>query len=135
MVVEGGLAGHLDQTQLALEHGHPGALLPVVCSLLVCLHLVPGAHPDVAGLAVEFLPAVLVLAVVVVITVELGRDIVQPLGVEEPLLLRPEFPVSLLPVPELLVVELGVRPEDLTQSQSARPLPQLPVIVIVMLLS
>ena len=38
----------------------------------------------------------------------------------------PESPVSLLSVPELLVVELGVRPEDLTQSQAARPLPQLP---------
>ena len=90
VTVERVLAGNSDQTQLALEHRHPAALLLVVGALLVSLHLVPGPHPHVAALAVQFLPLVAELAVVVVSRVELGLHLVQPGGVEEPLLLGPQ---------------------------------------------
>ena len=65
---------------------HLGALLFVVGALLVSLHLVPGPHPYAALLAVKLL---LVLAIIVALGVKLGRHVVKPLVVEEPLLVGP----------------------------------------------
>ena len=55
VVVEGVLAGDLDPAELALEHGNLGTPLLVFDSILLNLHLVPGPHLDVAGLAVQLL--------------------------------------------------------------------------------
>ena len=42
-------------------------------------------------------PVIPVLAVIIVLRIELGLDVVESVGVEEPLLLRPESPGSSLP--------------------------------------
>ena len=106
VVVEGVLTRHLNQTKLTTKPLDLGALLLVVCSLFVGLHLVPGPDPHVADLAVKLFLVEFVLAIVIPFAVELGRNIIQPFGIKEPLLFRPKLPSTLILVPEVLVVVL-----------------------------
>ena len=104
VVVEGVLARHLDQAKLAAEPLDLLTLLLMVLSLFVGLHLVPRADPDVAILAVKLLLVELILAVVVALGIEIGGDSVKTLGVQKPLLLRPELSRALVFFPVVLVV-------------------------------
>ena len=88
VVVEGVLAMHLNQTKLTTKPLNLGAPL-VVGTILVGLHLVPGPDPHVANLAVQLLLDELILAVIVPLAVEHGRNMIQPFGIKEPLLFRP----------------------------------------------
>ena len=101
------LARNFDKAEVAPVARDLGALLLVVCSLLVHLHLVAGSDPDVAVLAVQLLTVEPVLTIVIVASTELCWDLVESLRVQHPLLLRPQLPWPPVPGPEVLIVTMG----------------------------
>ena len=103
MVVRGVLTGDVYQTEIASVSLHLGRRLLVVSTFFVDQPLVPGLGPHVALLAVIFICFELELSIVVVLGVELGRGVLQPLRVQEPLMLRPQLFLLVL-VPESIVI-------------------------------
>ena len=125
VVVERVLTGNFNQTQSAGEPLDLGRLLLVVGTFFVGLHLIPGSDPDIAWFTVELRLVELVLAMIIAIRVELGGDGIKSLSVQEPLLIRPQLLGPFFSVPEIWIIIVIVRDEDIVKTQSSSCLPDL----------
>merc|ERR1719391_469043 len=114
-------AGNINQAEIATEALNFSRHLLVVCSLLVSLHLLPSFRVHVTLLAVVLLLFVLELAMVIVVWIKLGRDVVKSGSVKEPLMLRPQllFLAFLLHPEPVVILHLGrIKSEHIIQTKA-----------------